>query len=584
MSTIRVAVPVLHGRRKFHFDKGRPWSVIEHLLLFSLTNGQATASELADRGDIPQRVVIEALIRLMHAGWVEMKQTRSSVYFKSTKNGVLAAKQDELPNAARRLSRNLNFVIDQITGTIYRSRELPFSHQHVVEERAKKENIIWLTRPKVEIVDEVRPLVEALFLDDERFVSVEQTGERLSERWSLVTVRRGEIDGLTNRAPANLVKVISDAAKVAKEDPSKHTDQKVEIPNSNNLLSKTLPDEHRITFLGQDLILGGEEHHDVIRSILNRARHRAIIHSTFIAEERFDDLLPAFQDASNRGVTIDILWGQDDSSTKLNSSRRAVDQIRQRLDDLRIDLIRVHPFSTKSHCKILLADEGSLDKFSVVIGSCNWLSSQFNSYEASIRLRDPKIVADAVDQIAELSKGGKGVWTDLTNDLAALGSHLRLLPHKSSGQGTAQIVLSSNHIDIVRRARDECEKRIFVTSHRFGMAGQSIVIAPSLTAAEKKNVEVSIFYGTTSGVMGGKDAADITVDAALKGVKIRAVKKPRLHAKILAWDDDSVMITSQNWLSADPPDSNQRQEIGVLVTAPNVASRLIEKFMTSKIE
>jgi cardiolipin synthase len=36
MSLIKVAIPVLQGRRKFHFDKGRPWTVLEQLLLHEL--------------------------------------------------------------------------------------------------------------------------------------------------------------------------------------------------------------------------------------------------------------------------------------------------------------------------------------------------------------------------------------------------------------------------------------------------------------------------------------------------------------------------------------------------------------------
>lgn len=87
MSFVRVAVPVLHGRRRFHFDKGRPWSIIEHLLLVALINNAATAGELAERGNIPQRVVIEVLIRLMRAGWVEILQRATGVSFQATQKG-----------------------------------------------------------------------------------------------------------------------------------------------------------------------------------------------------------------------------------------------------------------------------------------------------------------------------------------------------------------------------------------------------------------------------------------------------------------------------------------------------------------
>ena len=182
MSLVRVAVPVLHGRCRFFFEKGRPWSVIEHVLLEALARKSYTMSDLADAGKLPYRLAIEATIRLMRAGWVEMVERGSSVRFRATANGAVAATYDELPSAPRQLNRSINFVVDQITGTVYRRRELPFLPQHMVEEMAKKEKIVWVERPDVARLDEVGPLLEALFLDDERFVSMDYDGGRLAER------------------------------------------------------------------------------------------------------------------------------------------------------------------------------------------------------------------------------------------------------------------------------------------------------------------------------------------------------------------------------------------------------------------
>ncbi len=217
-------------------------------------------------------------------------------------------------------------------------------------------------------------------------------------------------------------------------------------------------------------------------------------------------------------------------------------------------------------------------------GSCNWFSSQFHSFEASIHLRDPAIIADLADQIAELSKGGRGIWTELTNNLAALAANLRSLKHTSDGRGHAQIVIGSRHTELVRMARDESQREIFVTSHRFGVAGLPAVLTPALAAAKSRGVTTTVFYSTTSGPLGGNDAAELTLEASKDGVTIRPVRKPRLHAKMLAWDDDNVIITSQNWLSADPPDDMPRQEIGVFVRAPGLAKTLMDRFNTARLD
>ena len=71
MTTVRVAVPVLQGTKKFVFDKGRPWTVIEHALLISVAQGAQSFSELQERSNLPRRVLVEAIVRLMRVGWVE---------------------------------------------------------------------------------------------------------------------------------------------------------------------------------------------------------------------------------------------------------------------------------------------------------------------------------------------------------------------------------------------------------------------------------------------------------------------------------------------------------------------------------
>jgi cardiolipin synthase len=233
---------------------------------------------------------------------------------------------------------------------------------------------------------------------------------------------------------------------------------------------------------------------------------------------------------------------------------------------------------------MLIADDGMLGRFTGYVGSCNWLSTPFQSYEATVRLRDPGIVADAVDQLAELSRGSQGHWIGLTGDLAALAAHLRSLKTPPGGRAQASVILGAQHADLVREARDRAKRRIFVASHRFGVAARAAVLTPTLAAVPQRGVRTDVFYGTTSGPMGGIELAGIAIDASIEGVTIRPVRKPRLHAKVLAWDDDSLVITSQNWLSADPPDSNPRQEIGVWIRSPGAARTLIDRFEAARID
>ena len=109
-----------------------------------------------------------------------------------------------------------------------------------------------------------------------------------------------------------------------------------------------------------------------------------------------------------------------------------------------------------------------------------------------------------------------------------------------------------------------------------------MVILPALAAAHAKQVKSELYFGRPTGVLSGVDAAGLTAEFARKGVDIRPVHRPRLHSKTLAWDDDALAVTSQNWLSADPSEGALRREIGVFVELNKIADTFIRRFEHAK--
>jgi cardiolipin synthase A/B len=147
----------------------------------------------------------------------------------------------------------------------------------------------------------------------------------------------------------------------------------------------------------------------------------------------------------------------------------------------------------------------------------------------------------------------------------------------------ACLVLGNQHGHYVREARDHTARRIFVTSHRLGTAAKQAVIIPAIAAARDRNsIEARLFFGRPTGEMTGRDAAEITYDAGKDGVVLRPVYKPRLHSKVLAWDDDFAVVTSQNWLSADPGYASPLEEVGVYLKGARVADAFIAVFLNAQ--
>lgn len=579
MTTVRVAIPVLQGTKKFVFDKGRPWTIIEHSLLASIAQGPKSFQVLQQRSNLPRRVLVEAIVRLMRVGWVELIDGGSSMCFQTTPSGAAGATLPELPSPLTRHKQSRSFVIDQISGTVFRRRQLPFHHEYHIQDLEKRDtSIIRISRPEKESMGDAASLLHVLFDEDEQFVAFEGGGERLMERWALVVVRDEVVDGLPAHASDELKSAILEAAR--SYDPKASGQQPQAISARFQAKAPRL-DEVSCRFSNSELIMGGAEHERVFIDAIKKARHRIIIHSTFISEERFRDVFSVLRLALDRGVLIDILWGQDTDTSGDNPSRRAALSIQREMTGNNIDRIRVHTTSTRSHCKILLSDQGRANDFVCYVGSCNWLSSSFQSFEASAAVKNSTLIADIFSKLAELCRSPTGHFSRLSEEYMMLAASMSRNFADHSGSSRVALVYGPMHKDLILRARDDVRKEAFICSHRMSPASGPLVLSAMGAAASQENRLVKIYFGRTSGGLSSEDAAALVRDDLGTGINVQPVFDPRLHAKVLAWDDDNVVVSSQNWLSADPPPDKPLSEIGLFISSKGVARHFRERFQIS---
>lgn len=580
MSTVVVAVPVFKYRLKLHLDKGRPWSVVEHVILQALEKRPWTIGEIEASSNLPRRVVIESIVRLMRAGWVELVSSKDAMRFTSTALGLAVAHGPELPHAPRRHIRHVSFVVDCVSGAVFANRELFLQEEHAVREREKHERIFRFGLDSDRIDYDLQQVHRVLLDDDERFVAADSLGPP-SQRVALVTVRDGQIvDGLPNREVPSLRAKIIEAANSVSEAGDASTIESVDNVVSSEEESEVVFRKVKIT--SRDLVLDGVRHEETVREVLANAASRVFIHSTFINADAVERLLPDFDGAVRRGVRIDVLWGQSEDLEEVATSRQAIDTLRKspKVAEMGEALV-IHPFSTGSHAKILIADSGRGGQFVAVVGSCNWLTSSFRSYEASVILREPAIVADVVGVLANITHSQSGIWSEVTSDLVRLASQISLLPPSKNANANARVLIGAHHGKAVLEARDSAKNRIFVASHRLGPVSESAIIAPLKSAVSEGEVVGSVFFGRSTGAVKYKAQERIVADAASGGVAVEIVKSPRLHAKILAWDSDSVVISSLNWLSADPMSYVDPSEVGILLCSPGVADAVVGDFMAA---
>lgn len=575
MSAVLVGLPVIKDARRFHLEKGRRWTVIEHMLLEALARNDWSVADLASASALPRRVVIEVIIRLMRAGWAELKMTASGVLFATTPTGRVHATRDDLPPVTRPTTRWVGYVVELSSGGVFRARDLiTLTEDQWQARRAGRASFEVPARlDRHQALPDVQVLADRLLESDEHLTRVDVQDWRPRRLVGLVSVRNGEIEGLGGDIPQQLRTDILRAARRAPDAP-------VGTPTKPSLQFALHRQPHRvhpIAFRSDDLVMGGEAQDQALRNALGRARSRVVLHSTFIQEDRATEILQLLRGPVQRGAVIDILWGQSRERNNVNATRQAALALKDRLAREGIqDRIRVHMTSTRSHSKLVLADVGEPDRFQALIGSCNWLSSDFKAFDVTLRLREPALLAELAFDLAELARPKDSQIPDFSIEMLRLGRQLQATPALANPRGTAKIVTAPEHADLLSDARDEARTRILMLSHRLDAAAR-----PSLTAMAAVQKPGSVHLQARYGRLGDKvtpaAAAEATAWARNLGVDL-AFSTTKLHGKALAWDRDNVVVSSLNFLSADPGDGDPRQELGVMVRAPDAAQVLMAAY------
>jgi cardiolipin synthase A/B len=465
---------------------------------------------------------------------------------------------------------------------VFRRRDLTLMRRDEWDKRMADYQTVIIPAPAQVPADAgvVSALIEALFDEDEQLVRVDVGDQPPAERLALFAVRKGAAEGLPPRVTAHLKLELEKASRKAAK-PGAAPQGPVEVKVAPRV--PNMRPERQTHVRRDDVIAGGPAHQAHILNTLKKAREFVVIHSTFLDKQRFEDLLPAFRTAAARRCKVDILWGESPQvRTETAKALKESAAIRERIHQAGLSgLVEVHNFSTRSHSKLLIGDDGA-GAVTATIGSCNWLSSGYGSFELSFRLRDPQLVADALSEAIELARPPDQQIPDIA---ARLGELTRGLRRRAPLQGSARVrvLVGEEHDDRVLQARDQAQSQITVLSHRLGVTARPSILVPVASAVAARKITASLFYGQSSGTVNEADASDTRWQMRDEGVELVAVKQPRLHAKALMWDDDHVAISSMNWLSADTPPSNPRQEMGVYIEANGLARQIGEEFKNARM-
>ena len=238
--------------------------------------------------------------------------------------------------------------------------------------------------------------------------------------------------------------------------------------------------------------------------------------------------------------------------------------------------IRLLRDPTGSHAKIALADSGPDGSFEAVVGSCNWLSADYTGIELSVRLREPHLVQEVAGALADLCRAPSGAWgRDVTSLLKIRDRCRRTAPSNRSRLAKAMLVFDEEHYAAVRDVRNVAPTSVNIGCDLFGPAGETSVLVPLQTSEREDRSTVRVLYKRPT--EGFEAEVDRTI-ARFSSEKTTITQVPQLHGKFLSWDDETVIITSFNWLAASLGSGHASgSELGIFIHDHFIVKALHEK-------
>lgn len=599
---IFVKIPFGFGTYRLKILRSQKWGAIDLMILISLLEGPKTSQQISQEASLPKQLIIEIIIPLMKAGWIEIINSDNQFLFTLTERGIAVADGEDLPPNQDPMSVVRSFLIDPLTEECYRFEKKKRKQNYLIYKGPKANSLakqygnycveLKVVNPKYS--PKLSEILNCLPNENEEVVGVED--EYIKENFSnslrfmLACVDSdNKVTGVPDIS-SSLKDAIIDAAIKQREillaDPSitrKAKNTTFEVITKD----RTFP-EKTVDASNLKVITGGENHYKHIIECITDAYSRLIIHSTFINPSTVELFLENLLQCARKRVKIDILWGQTEPEEEIklkqyNEIIMGIEKFQRRINSEGLSTqINFHSIPTGSHSKFIVYDD-SAGNWSVSIGSCNWLSSGFNRFEASVKVTDKSLVADCLNIASELATGNLGVSNMLSRDLAIEASRLSRFVDDNIEEPIlnsvgVQILTSQEHHALIKQASEQVKERFFICSHRFSFAADRPILTP-LISAKKDNphLKINVAYGRTSGTMKNRDVNMVNKDLQKIGFEIIKADDPQIHAKFVVWDTKHLIVSSLNWLSSSSK-GHKFSELGIYLNGSGFGVDTLNSF------
>ncbi|MEZ4408040.1 MAG: hypothetical protein R3A52_16430 [Polyangiales bacterium] len=564
-----VFVPVTKYSVQYQVATGRPYSALERLVLDAVGEGHRTLDTLCNVFQVHRRVVVEAIVTLMRAGWLALSSNEGFV-LSDLGRRVLNERKDTLPPSIHIEERRAHVILERVQGQVAKNSDVAY----VPRSRLREHWELGAHMPKGDRENGVQPgMIESLLYRDQK------NGEWI--RWigpthvvrdnvDFVVVHvdpeREVITGIPPQWEALLKEDLLDRARRFMRRNSTQSSgdselrQFVRLPTRQVEVNANDPDRHVIRLTQGDLIFGHVEHRTALAAWLEKARTFVVITSAFLSEKTIIAIQPALAAAVKRGILVEIVWGSAEGI-----GHGAAMKILKKLeyDSLHAGgtgrlIINRRP--TNSRAEVILGDvEG---RVSAVLGGGSLLHDD-DGPSISIKLRHPSILTTLCRVLADLSSrdpnlaSGTGVLL-LRNSAATLMT--RFTDEQFTGDTEVCLVIDRQHIRLLGELSERPPAKLWIGAREWTAIGHEATLLIE-RALEKGCGDLRVYASVSA------DAVEDRARIEKHGGVVDSMPAPSVLAS-----DDLAIVGSWPWLaSASSTSGPYGTNLGVLLRGPGVA-------------
>ncbi len=515
-----VLIPLRRHRVSYTVGQGRPYSPLERLLLQAVQQGHTSLDAIHQLFALHRRVLIEAVVTLMHAGWLAIASESENFVVTAAGQAALA-QQDALPKGRTLTVRSMAIFEERTAGQLAAQHEIALVRGR--ELRGLVEQPPVLRRGELPNTVERGAVDPMLRRDMGQWIhSINDVVlEQASGLFAMadVDLARRTVSGIPRRWIDTLALDCIDAAERQPQTQSDKISRSILKLNSRIAegVSTQSSSDWTESIDRADVLTTVEAHRQLLRDTLRSTDVRwAAVLSPRLSLPQIEAVAPDIEAAIARGMTVIVGYSFQSTTDKEAVARLKKLRFHGEQDNVAGKLLLTKYSGSGA---ALLVDRH--DQFDVFWGSDCWLKTAAGSVRTfSVRLRDPQGLARVLRTLSdsfETDSDGRAVAVKLDGYAGELAARRGA----ATGKFSVQILRGPEHLGVLRMLTHKTDNLANFTLGALGWQSEATkTLSLVQRFADSVKGPVSVYC---SALETSADAQRTTAEAELQKLGVRVV-------------------------------------------------------------